>query len=451
MPQLVTSRQPALGRISTLFSALNESGILYCSLKGNDEHLRFSASGQSDVDVLVDENQKDELRSVLQELGFKEFVAIKEKRFRGIVDFLAPDEATGKIIHLHTHYALAMGEPYLKPYQPRLAGQILHARIFNEDYGLYCIHPAHELVLLFIAETLKLRHRDFLQMRLGKRTSVSRKVTTQYNWLKERTSPEEIGQALRLLVRNPAAVERLAASELNPAMARTLYPMVKSEFSSSREYSPLGSLFQRWRREVAVIARRRLSRLLSRPVLSLRTDPRGGAVIALMGDNPGVLSVLRRSLQETFGKKLDVYRVAFPAGTKREQAHDFSASGRPIVAPRRWLKRTMTNAAMRKKLSWIDSARKAGVIVICENYPDDLLHLAAESDMQARSGNHSTTGRAVPDLICRISEDVESALPGEGIIQDGGRGGRPRIIVADSGMPANALLPLLTKEIWNLL
>ncbi|HEX8040263.1 MAG TPA: hypothetical protein VF490_13990, partial [Chryseosolibacter sp.] len=290
MPQLVIHRKPALSSIAALFSALNENGILYCSLKGNDEHLILSVSGQSDVDVLFDENQKGELRSVLQELGFKEFLAIKEKRFRDVIDFLALDEASGKVIHLHAHFALAMGEPYLKPYRPRLACQILQARMFNEDYGLYCIHPAHELVLLFISETLKLRHRDFLRMWMGKERSLSRKVITQYNWLKERTGPEEIEQALRLLVSDPAAVERLAASELNPARARSLHPLVKKEFSSSRLYSALGSLIQRWRREVAVIGRRRLSRLLSRPVLSLRVNPRGGVVVALTGANVRGLS-----------------------------------------------------------------------------------------------------------------------------------------------------------------
>ncbi|HEX8038913.1 MAG TPA: hypothetical protein VF490_07165, partial [Chryseosolibacter sp.] len=156
-------------------------------------------------------------------------------------------------------------------------------------------------------------------------------------------------------------------------------------------------------------------------------------------------------------KKLDVYQVTFPGEGTRDQAHDFStSSSSPFAAPGKWLKRTINNAAMIKKLKWIQSARNAGAIVICENYPEALLHLPAGTG-QSGTRNRSASVWAVPDLICRISGNVESGpetLPapkGEGIIQGGGRGRTPRIIVADSGTPANALLPLLTKEIWNLL
>src|SRR5688572_30060788 len=106
MLELATNQRPKLSAIANLYDALHENSIVYCNLKGNEKHLLISMTGESDIDILFDENQKAKLEPVLNKLGFKKFNAIKPKQYRDIVDFLALDLESGKVIHLHTHYRL---------------------------------------------------------------------------------------------------------------------------------------------------------------------------------------------------------------------------------------------------------------------------------------------------------------------------------------------------------
>ncbi|HET9485934.1 MAG TPA: hypothetical protein VFO54_00785, partial [Chryseosolibacter sp.] len=98
MLEIALDRPPKLACIARLFNALHENAIRYCSLKGNERHLKASVSGESDIDVLFDQTQKDALESTIKSLGFKEFVAIKPKRFRDVVDFLALDAESGLVV-----------------------------------------------------------------------------------------------------------------------------------------------------------------------------------------------------------------------------------------------------------------------------------------------------------------------------------------------------------------
>jgi hypothetical protein len=115
MPELLIKSDMKLSAIARLLDALQENNILYCHWKSN-EHLAASMAGDTDLDVLFDEKQKEEIESLLNTLGFKRFDAIRQKQYKDIVDFLCLDAQSGKIIHLHTHYRLTMGEPYLKGY-----------------------------------------------------------------------------------------------------------------------------------------------------------------------------------------------------------------------------------------------------------------------------------------------------------------------------------------------
>ena len=136
MPEIEIGPSTRLAKISNLLSTFHSNDISYCHWKSN-EHLDASMSGDTDLDILFKEDQKEKIESILNEFDFKLFHAIKQKQYKDIVDYIGIDLPSGKIIHIHTHYRLTMGEPYLKGYQFDFEDKILETRIFNEEFGIF--------------------------------------------------------------------------------------------------------------------------------------------------------------------------------------------------------------------------------------------------------------------------------------------------------------------------
>ena len=148
MADSISNTTVTLQIIKNLLDSLHQKDILYCHWKSNQQ-LSASMVGATDLDVLFDMKEKEKIESLFNSLNFKRFTAIKQKRYKDIVDFIGLDLETGILIHLHTHYRLTLGESYLKGYQLDIESRILESRIFNEDFGIYCINPSYEYILLF--------------------------------------------------------------------------------------------------------------------------------------------------------------------------------------------------------------------------------------------------------------------------------------------------------------
>ena len=141
-------RHARLPLIEEVLQDFHDLDIRYCHWKSN-EHLAASMSGDTDLDILFDEKDKAAFKIIMSKHGFKRFTPAKEKQYRDIDDYIGLDFSSGKLIHLHTHFKLTLGESYLKGYQLNLEQKILDSRVFDVDFGIYRIEPAFELILLF--------------------------------------------------------------------------------------------------------------------------------------------------------------------------------------------------------------------------------------------------------------------------------------------------------------
>src|SRR5690554_7520048 len=103
----------ALYIIKDLLSDLNSNNINYCHWKSN-EHLEASVNGDTDLDVLFDENQKEQVEKILKNNNFHLFEAVWYKKYNGIVDYIGYDYKQGKTVHVHTHFRLDLGEVGIK-------------------------------------------------------------------------------------------------------------------------------------------------------------------------------------------------------------------------------------------------------------------------------------------------------------------------------------------------
>lgn len=500
MVGLSTSPLLKLQAVTDLFEALHENDIVYCNLKGNDQHLRIFMAGESDIDILFDQNQKEKLESILSTLGFKKFEAIKQKQYKDIVDFIALDPGSGKVIHLHTYYRLTIGRPFLKGYQLDIENQILSTRVYDEAFGMYCMQPAFELILLYLTESLKLRHRDLIIMHLKNKTSFSEKTIYEHSWLRRKTSPAEMEAVLKSLFKDHIPIYNLIKGEFNRKQLHKLAPLIRKELARYRLYSLLGGTLLRWYRETTVTVFRKLSHILARPVLSMRINPRGGIMVAVTGSDSAVNSTVANQLKETFGKKLDVYKINFgkdaDGNSMKSQSSNFieenhNGKARQMQTPvgrdgfllsvRNGIGALMLARKKSKYLKMGLAAKKKGALVICDYFPQsqvmgyndgpvlhDLLRsknpflrslARMESKIYTESKNDS------PDLVFRLVANNEGAgkvSPGEILGENTDRGitagtkqpafnSKCKTVTVDAGKPLTEVLYIIKNEIWDML
>ena len=115
-PDVKTSRFEALELIRSLCQALNEGRVAYCHWKSN-EALDQSAKGSNDLDLLIGRDDAQLFEEIIARLGFKATHLPRWKQLPGVLDWYGHDEASGKLVHLHAHYQLTVGDDMTKNYR----------------------------------------------------------------------------------------------------------------------------------------------------------------------------------------------------------------------------------------------------------------------------------------------------------------------------------------------
>lgn len=112
------SRRPSprpLELVRSVASHLEESGARYCHWKSNAAIDR-SATGDNDLDLLVHRGDVRSFTEVLSRLGF-----VRASRpgtsVPGIESFYGHDATTGRLVHVHAHYQLVLGDDRTKNYR----------------------------------------------------------------------------------------------------------------------------------------------------------------------------------------------------------------------------------------------------------------------------------------------------------------------------------------------
>lgn len=165
--------------VRTLLDEMNND-IRYCHWKSN-QHFSDALLGIDDLDILIDRTQYLELLNILNKLEFKHFYTPSERTYVGIEDYLGFDYETGKIIHLHLHSQLVIGEKHLKGFQVPFEEKILKNRRWDSEYNAYLSSEYDELLLLIIRLGMKARLRDCF-----KKVSAEKNTAYEFCWLKER-------------------------------------------------------------------------------------------------------------------------------------------------------------------------------------------------------------------------------------------------------------------------
>lgn len=174
---------------SALFKDWNNNNVRYCHWKGTN-HIFNGLSGESDLDILVDETHNKLATDLLLKNGFKQFKTQWGIRYKGVQDWIGLDKPTGKLVHVHYHNYMIMGHTGVMEYAFPLQNEVLDSRIFHEEYGIYVPDPNYELVTFFVRIGLEYPNKKLKKSNEG--YLFSAKSIEEITYLKERSNEERI-------------------------------------------------------------------------------------------------------------------------------------------------------------------------------------------------------------------------------------------------------------------
>jgi hypothetical protein len=302
--------------VRDLFARLHEADLAYCHWKSN-EHLGAAVNGLTDLDVLVDRHRARDLHRILADVGFMRFMAPPLRAYPAVEDYLGFDHESGRLVHLHLHYQLTLGQRHLKGYRLPWESRLLATRRFDPAYGVYVTDPAIELLLLLVRAALKHRARERLRWKSkdsGRRDAVD--FAREFAWLRERAADTTVQETARSLIGSAAEepLKRLLAEPLAPDRLIAFAAAIRPALQRHRTYGPLATPVRAWLRELQWLADAVNRRYLHRPTPLRRVSPRGGTVIVLLGSDGSGKSTLAKTLVAWLGVKLDVLPIYFGSG-----------------------------------------------------------------------------------------------------------------------------------------
>ncbi len=376
----------------------------YCHFKSN-EHVAEGIRGETDLDILAAREHHADIVAALGAAGFKLFCSGEITRYPAVEDWLGFDPATGRLAHLHIHWQMIAGEPYLKGYRLPWERQILDDRIWNAEHGIFTASPEMELLVLLTRAALKLRTRSLIAARLGI-PAHGGDLRREYAWLLERIDIVRF-EHLVVSILPADIVERmlvaLAQMKLDSPQFLALRRALLRYLVPWRTYTPVHACLLRWQRE---LNRRLLQRLLQRiGILSVarRSPVSGGMIIALVGVDGSGKSTHVKTLVDWLGWKIDVARVYFgsgdgpmswhrrillavrsllrrsrakPAETARAEVHaDMPAVVRPAARRSPGIFKTLYALSLalekRQAIKRAVRARNRGMVVVCDRFPQN--------------------------------------------------------------------------------
>ena len=379
-----------LAVVRDLMGRLHAADLRYCHWKSN-EHVGASVQGSTDLDVLAESGRTDDLQRILADSGFRRFQATALTAYPAVEDYLGFDEATARIVHLHLHHRLTLGQKHLKGYRLPWEEEVLASRQLDAEHGLFVAAPEMELLLLLVRDALKRRLRSRLALWLGRRPAKG-DFAREFAWLVERSKIDAVAAlAVRLIgAQAEAPLRRIIANGAQPRDLLGFAAVARPALSPHRTQGTLAAALLMPLRGV-FWALGGLSRKRFHWALPLRRiSPRGGVIVAFLGSDGAGKSTQCASTITWLGEKLDVVPVYFGSGDGPSSlwrmplqiARRFIDRRTPSASPSQrrsgWRGRLRAVALVfwalslslekRGKLRRMIRARNRGLIVICDRY-----------------------------------------------------------------------------------
>lgn len=266
-----------LNLIYRLGKLLEEEEITYCHWKSNAA-LDRSARGDNDLDLLISRADTQRFTEILYRLGFKKAQVSPEKQIPGILDYFGYDREGDKLVHVHAHYQLILGDDMTKNYHLPIEDVYLASAVQNVLFKVPA--PEFEFIVLVIRMVLKHSTWDTI---LGRQGALSRTEQRELEYFQARVDLRQIYDILaQHLPFLDAALFDNCIRSLQPSCPiwtriKTGQRLQSGLQAHTRRAQIQDVSLKLWRRGVRAI-RRRVFRGLPRKRLTS-----GGAIIAIVG------------------------------------------------------------------------------------------------------------------------------------------------------------------------
>jgi thymidylate kinase len=140
------------GLLEQLASALDREGIRYCQWKGHWSAHRWSR-GYGDVDLLVDHEAVAAFRTIAARLGFKLAHPEGPRQIPAVEHYFGFDPQVPRLLHLHVHYRLLLGEYWKRVYRIPVERRILEQSVPGRPFRVPS--PTHTFFIFVLRMMLR--------------------------------------------------------------------------------------------------------------------------------------------------------------------------------------------------------------------------------------------------------------------------------------------------------
>lgn len=292
-----------LGALEDLFSTLEREEVRFCHWKSN-AHLAAAVQGATDLDLLVDRRDAGHFRRAIDEHDFKPLVAAPGKHYPAVENYLGFDPLTGRLIHLHVHYQLVLGQQFVKDYRLPIEDRILES--VRDHHGVPVPAAEVELTILAMRVALKYRLRDAVKDAVGYGSpGVPNRIRDELHWLAGQTSQESVVNFAASVEEIPRVVGDILEVVLEGHRAGLrllrLRQQLREDLRPFRRISRARSTWQ----YLSAIARKR-SRSLGVGEKHRMTLRNGGITIGFVGADGAGKSTIIAAVNDWLSWRLDV-------------------------------------------------------------------------------------------------------------------------------------------------
>ncbi len=299
-----------LSLIDSLILSLRSREVRYCHWKSN-ENLDQTLKGETDLDILCHHDDRKDFYEILKNHGFTKLEEVVFTGYPGIENFVGYDPETGRCIHVHLHFELTIGTPFLKEYVTPWAPYVLERRLTDSNTDIPITNPEIELFLLVVRYSLKIRRFNVLS-----RKKYFNEFLEEYDWLTKRADESELKNISNDLL-NPSIGEQILNLIIEGPSIRHLVKIGKSVRSELDTYAT----YQSWLTTPVALGRKGFCgvgkanrEFLNRPYPSRRTIPSRGIEVAVIGIDGSGKSTHISSVYNWLSWKIDVHSVYFGSG-----------------------------------------------------------------------------------------------------------------------------------------
>jgi thymidylate kinase len=456
--------------------------------------------GEADLDLLIARNDQHCAQAILLEQGLKLFRDVANRDHPAVSSYLGYDEPSRRIVHLHLHFRLVVGEKLLKNYRLPWETAILDRAVLHPTLPIRVLDPVSEALLLVARAALELRWTDPVALRHWAETK--RKFELDRERLSARLD--------RMTLRNRAGeafVDDLADMVSDAVFCGRpferqgrLRRRIRGELAAHRAYNAGEARLRSWTRAVLWAAGAFNKRVLHAPRPWSRRAPGGGCIAAVIGvDGSGKTTVVA-AIRAWLGSEVDVVPVYFGTGAGRPS---------PLLMPFKIMVPVITRflrtkprgashgrisdrdpgplysllmmvwaaaVAMEKRIKLWAAHRGAsrGLVVVTDRYPQNedvgysdgpLLPRVTRAPLWLRrfeARAYTLARRLPPDLVLKLEVTPETAARREPDMDPAAIRQRieaarrlafpgARVVRIDAERPLEEVIRSVKREIWSLL